>query len=628
MRLSFLVYRLIVPTLLAGSLSQALAQEPVSTVETFGGGYSDLKPQQKLLVDDWFRRLSTVVQKPVDPVTGYDNLPLSTKTTFGAVTHALLMTRMTDETGQNIEESAIDLIDKVDRVAGEILGTRGDQQYRIYAQMKPGVLERLTQSTQFERSADNSVYHKGYPLSFRSAEGTPSIQISLARDATLADIDVDYRSSKIPAALFNGHLTAANSDVRARGNDQRHINHWAGLENWWSNVLGLRFSRTNDRPKIEGQAIAEVPRLKTSKASEAIYDFLSSWFVEQRPNEAIGYFAEDAYACLETEEGTKADRGAAVFTILRAMESANQELGKIASLSDAIFGVRLMSERVKAIKQPHAEFMLYDVREDLAEEFKCINQLDSTRISRKAATSKAFGKYVGATFTINRKDRNTVIATLWQSESGYWQLISYDVDPEIDRSEVPDVGPPRPATAALEYVEGDKEMVKAASDFLKEWFVKKDVDKAVTYMAPESLSCVNLYRADDDPLATTPTETLDLLKKGMTAAAEAIGPVKSLPEAINAPPVDDPNLKLVKHRDDKAFVIASLPGSMGTAADCNRRKPNGNPDFSATQSSGYGEYYATAFSLNVGKTEPGVLWTVWTKASSSWKVRSYVLLVP
>ena len=47
------------------------------------------------------------------------------------------------------------------------------------------------------------------------------MQFSLSEDGMRADVDVDYRSSKSPQALFNGHLTAANSDVRAGDNPRR-----------------------------------------------------------------------------------------------------------------------------------------------------------------------------------------------------------------------------------------------------------------------------------------------------------------------------------------------------------------------------------------------------------------------
>ena len=104
------------------------AQQDPTGAEGPGSTYSSLRPQQKRLVDDWFTRLSAVVQKPVDPAEGYENLPLSTRTTFNAVTHALLMTRLTDGSGESLSDSAIELVDKIDDAAGQILGSRGDRQ--------------------------------------------------------------------------------------------------------------------------------------------------------------------------------------------------------------------------------------------------------------------------------------------------------------------------------------------------------------------------------------------------------------------------------------------------------------------------------------------------------------------
>ena len=53
----------------------------------------------------------------------------------------------------------------------------------------------------------------GYPMSFRQEGKVPNMQISVSEDGLKADIDVDYRSSKSPQALFNGHLSSANSAV-------------------------------------------------------------------------------------------------------------------------------------------------------------------------------------------------------------------------------------------------------------------------------------------------------------------------------------------------------------------------------------------------------------------------------
>ena len=87
-------------------------------------------------------------------------------------------------------------------------------------------------------------------------------------------------------------------------------------------------------------------------------------------------------------------------------------------------------------------------------------------------------------------------------------------------------------------------------------------------------------------------------------------------------------LKLVKHAEDAAFVIASIPEPMGAAADCGRRRPDGDPDFSAATATGYGRYYAAGFNLSNGNMDPATLWTVWSSVNGSWKIVSYALLSP
>jgi hypothetical protein len=95
-----------------------------------------------------------------------------------------------------------------------------------------------------------------------------------------------------------------------------------------------------------------------------------------------------------------------------------------------------------------------------------------------------------------------------------------------------------------------------------------------------------------------------------------------------APEVHHPALKLVKHAEDAAFVIASISESMGAAADCGRRRPDGDPDFSAAPATGYGTYYAAGFNFSNGNVDPATLWTVWSNVNGSWKVVSYALLSP
>ena len=68
----------------------------------FGGAYSELDARRQHLVDDWVGRFIKVTGQSLDARAFYDDiLSLSTKTTFDAVTHALMTTPLTDASGRS-----------------------------------------------------------------------------------------------------------------------------------------------------------------------------------------------------------------------------------------------------------------------------------------------------------------------------------------------------------------------------------------------------------------------------------------------------------------------------------------------------------------------------------------------
>ena len=238
------------------ALEILLAQQPA---QRFGGAFAELDARRQQLVADWVGRFTKVTGQSLDARSFYDDvLSLSTRTTFDAVTHALMTTALTDASNQKFGDG-LALIERVDTVKGEVSGTRSDRQFRMYVRLTPNAREMLDRSREFKRGVDNAVYHKGYPINYREQRGTPSIQVSIALDGRLADVDVDYRSSSFPVMLFNGHLSASNSDVRAGDNAERHAAQWAGFQNWWRSFLGVRLEKTPDAPESLRPGPAESP---------------------------------------------------------------------------------------------------------------------------------------------------------------------------------------------------------------------------------------------------------------------------------------------------------------------------------------------------------------------------------
>ena len=614
-----------------GAMAAQAAKPPV----VVGDKYADLLPPQRRRVDDWVARYGTALRKPMEPAATYDTLPLSTKTTFSAVTHALHNTQLTDRSGTALGETALDLVAHLETVAGSVPGTRGDLQFRIYVQLRPDAQSTFDKSREFERRADNTIYHKGYPICYRGEGGAPSIQVSIGRDGKRADIDVDYRSSAFPVFLLNGHLTAANSDVRAGDNDQRHNQHWTGLGNWWRSFLGLPLLRGSspDAPAT-GWAIALQPRLTNNPQPEAaIYDFLHAWLVEKKPDVAVGYIAPRAAACMELERGEPVDRATARVQMFQNMKAVAEKLGGVENLSQVSLGVRsAVNPRAKVIAQPHhAQFVMYNVREDLAEEFDCSNQLAAQQGEPVPRGGTVFGRYVGASFRLRAGDSTgQTILTLWARQSDSWSMTAYRIQPDADRAAVPNTMPatlpvpdtPRPTVA------GEPELNRTARAFMDAWFVRRDVSATFAYLSPKCYPCYNLSRAEGRPEATSNAEVATFLREGIERVSVSVGAARRLDDVVMAVEAHHPDLRLVAHPDSRAFTLVAVPDYMGTQADCSRFARKEQLHFEPGAAPTFGNYYALAFQVKQASEGAAVLWALWAREDGAWKITWFSVETP
>jgi len=528
--------------------------------------------------------------------------------------------------------TALDLVEKVDALAGSVPDAGGDKQFRMYVQLRPDTQQMLERSREFSRQVDNTVYHKGYPICFRGAGGTPSIQFSLSPDGTRGYIDVDYRSSAFPIMLLNGHLTASNSDVRAGNNDERHNGNWRGLDNWWRDFMGVVVGDVAGDAASVNKTVATGPRIgKGGKPEDAIADFLKAWLVEQKPGVAVGYVAPRAFACLETQRVIPVDRGVARFQMAVTMRAVNGKIGTISAINQAAEGVSLTGPRGKELAQPNRDaFVMYDVRDDLAQSFDCENRLHPERADAEQARSTAFGHYVGAVFRLKAGDViGDAVATLWAEDKGVWKLIAYATEPEFKPTALPNVPPPAATpVAALPIIDGDPQMIRAATSFFNTWLVQKDAAAAFKQLSPSSYMCTNAFRAEDVPAASTPAEAGSRLLDGMTRAAEWVGTGSNLEDVVTGIEPHHPDLKLVKHPASAAFTIVGIPDAMAAAAECDRLKPGLVPRVDRSGAKEYGRFYAASIRFKRAGADGAVLWTVWAKERNEWKVVSYLVIAP
>lgn len=391
--------------------------------------YARLQPAQQALVGQLHREAAAAPAG--SPAAFYGAWPLHRQTTFEAVTHALLRTTLRDADGRDLG-TGLSLVQRIDRVAGQEAGVRGDQQFRLYVDLRPDALDRIRASREFARDKDNTVFHKGYPVNFRLTGRFPSIQISITPEGDRADIDVDYLSSGIPQGLFNGHLSSANSDVRARGNDDRHNRRWNDLRPWWTAVVAFLSQIQAPAAPVAGPALApadepELPSFPRDAVIDspavATTEFLTDWLVRRNLDEALSVLSPRASTCVNDDEDVENER-------LR-QDDTRDLLGRVMRevvagrrarhLSDVIMPVQAWDDDLRVVAHPFDRaFTLALIDDAEARGFLC----DGAAVAGVEPPA-----WAETLFQLRpRQGRSgAILVLLWARERGRWLVRSVDV---------------------------------------------------------------------------------------------------------------------------------------------------------------------------------------------------------
>jgi len=603
-------------------------QKQASSPREFGKSYATLRPEQKKLVDDYVKRYDQTTGSKLNPQQAYEGARMSIRTTFDAVTHALVKTKLTNEKGESLGR-AIDLVAALDEVMGEEAGTGGDQQFRMYVYLKPTAFKTLTSSREFNCEKDNTVYHKGFPLCFRLKNGPPSIQISMSRDQRMADVDVDYRSSTFPKALFNGHLTASNSDVRAGNNLETHDDRWTGLNGWWREVFGFSLGGSAKPPKevTTGRArnIPPNPRLTEDQGIDAsVHDFLKSWVVDKEPNNAVAYLSRRSYPCLEAmaqKKGKPVPPGMVRFRTMIAMDKFNATTGTITSVGEVFEPAANWSPELKEAKNSYAaEFRLVSVPADMAEDEECAQAPD-----QGGASTKSKEKYYATAFRGKQGDsRNRVMSLLWAQEGRYWKIVAIRVEDSSDAGLTPSkTAVASPVSVKPETIAGDPNAVKDITSFYQSWVGKRNPASASRYVSERSYQCLPAPTGAEKKM-----KPLDRIEKGLEKPLPRVPQATNLSDMMSSvQPVND-LVRPVEQENSKAFAIMAVPDQMADSFLCQHRHVPEKTPVSNPSDAKYGTYYLSASRLNFGEEESPALLLLWTKDKTQWKVVAWAVEVP
>ena len=349
-------------------------------------------------------------------------------------------------------------------------------------------------------------------MNYREQRGTPSIQVSIALDGRQADVDVDYRSSSFPVMLFNGHLSAANSDVRAGNNAERHAAQWSGFQNWWRSFFGVRLDRAPDaagfrRPTL---ALPKIPRAGKKDIKVMAPDFLQAWLVEGDVVAAMGYVSERAYACLaqDTPDPSAFDRGLAPFQImvnLKAAHDAHRQ-ARVARGSDArrapddpwpSRGVPPASGPVRSLQRARRCSGQVRLREPS----------DAGRHEGIARVRPALWRDLP-----HRRDRRRTPQSrcCGPKTTGIGRLCPG----RRSRSPMRRRRRRRRPNPSVARIKADLTLVQAARDFMESWLVRKNYDAAFRYLSTRSYACYDLVRGPDAPASTSPDDAGRKIRSG------------------------------------------------------------------------------------------------------------------
>jgi len=594
----------------------------------FGQSYDTLLPEQKKLVDDFIRRYNETTGNKATPKEAYDNARMSVRTTFDAVTHALLSTKMTDEKGQNLG-LALDLVDAIDEVMGEEAGARGDQQFRMYVYLKSNAFDILSRSREFYRDKDNTVYHPGFPLCFRLKHGPPSIQFSISRDERMSDIDVDYRSSTFPKALFDGHLTAGNSDVRAGGNLDTHDNRWAGLSGWWRQVFGFSLGSaakpSTDPTSGRAPVIPTNPRVKADQGIDvSAHDFLKSWVVARRPSDAIAYFSRSSYPCLESMARKKQkpiSPGMVRFNTMIAMDQFNASLTNVSSVGDVFEAATNWKPALQEEKNSYpTEFRLVEIPPDMARDQECVQAPEEVK------DKKSKEKFYGTAFRGKQgQSRNKVMSLLWTKEDKYWRIIAIRLDDGSDAGITPKTAVAAPAVtvAEPERIAGDPDAVKDVTSFYELWVGKRDSASAARYVSERSYQC--LSAPSEAEKAMKPVDRIQVsLKRVLSRVPEGANLSDMM---LSVQPVNE-LVRPVEQENSMAFAIMGVPDQMADSFLCQSRHLPEKTSALKPSDAKYGTYYVSASRLKFAEEESPALLLLWTREKDRWRIVAWAVEVP
>ena len=116
-------------------------------------------------------------------------------------------------------------------------------------------------------------------------------------------------------------------------------------------------------------------------------------------------------------------------------------------------------------------------------------------------------------------------------------------------------------------------------------------------------------------------------KKRFRNTKDVISKADRLEDLIEGVDIEHPDFKTVSQSHEDLFSIISIPDYYGEQIDCETEPAD---DYFPADDvpREYGNYYITAFQMNIPGVDQGVLYLLWAKRDGDWKITAYRVEVP
>jgi hypothetical protein len=228
----------------------------------------------------------------------------------------------------------------------------------------------------------------------------------LSADWLSADVDIDYRTSKAPQSLFNGHLTRRIRTVRAGDNARRHGRRWTGFADWWSELFGsVKFV---DRAEEAGGPFGTAPARRNYRDAQA-------------------FLAPDVLPCvadsLEMNPNASPDRLRQAS--LQLLEKTANRWGRSRSLSEAMNPVFPWAPSVRVLGHAfERDFTIVEARTEIGAQYEC--GATAPNELQPSGGAQQYGTYYGALLQVVTDGRQGgAVVFVWRRVGGEWRLVAY-----------------------------------------------------------------------------------------------------------------------------------------------------------------------------------------------------------